>query len=130
MRILSFVPLSFVVACSPIQSATFSTHPPRPDGAAVRVFAGQEPVCDYEEIGLVMWAPQHALHDLEDGVRRLRDRAREMGGDAIIDFRVGSRESGVVTRISGDSTSTTARTTIQRQTGAGGTVVRWIGDGC
>ena len=122
--------LSLFAACVSVDSATFATHPPRPDDAEVRVYRAQQPSCSFDEIGLVTWSPRHDFESLEEGVTGMKQRAREMGGDAIVDFAYVRRETGVSTTISSDSTGAEATSTVQTQTTASGTVVRFREPGC
>jgi len=72
------------------QAAPAETAPPRP----IRVYAHNLPACPYTELGKVT-----SSEDGEPAVRlaALRAQARDMEGDALIDFR-GSQEPGDVPR--------------------------------
>ena len=54
--------------------------PPKPADAAVVMFSIQRPECAYQEIGTVSAAGGKP----EEITLRIRERAREMGGDAIV----------------------------------------------
>jgi len=83
------------------QAAPIEAAPPRP----ILVYAHNKPVCPYAELGKVT-----SSDDGEPAVRlaALRAQARDMEGDALIDFR-GSQEAGEVPR--GTLTATVVRFT-------------------
>lgn len=60
----------------------------------------------------------------------MRDRAREMGGHAIIGFSIGERQNGTTTTITSDSTSVVVGSSVDRETLVSGTVVRVRDGGC
>lgn len=83
----------------------------------------------------MLWKKKGRFDSLGDGAEAMRDRAREMGGDAIVDFGLGREQRGVTTRVSSeiddDSARTiTSRTQVDHRTTASGTVVRYTDDGC
>jgi len=83
------------------QAAPIEAAPPRP----ILVYAHNKPVCPYAELGNVT-----SSDDGEPSVRlaALRAQARDMEGDALIEFR-GSQEPGDVPR--GTLTATVVRFT-------------------
>jgi len=131
MRSSLFVAAAVLLAaCRSVDSATFADRDPRPADAEVRVFRSQQPACRFEEVGMVTWTPMTGLASLDDGVRAMRERAREMGGDAIIDFTYGVHSTGTSTSVSGDSSSVQATSSVVTEERASGTVVRYLEDGC
>lgn len=130
---IAFAPLvSLVVlaSCRSVDSATFASYPARPADAEVRVFRSQRPACEFEEVGIVRWSPLHGWESLEDGVTAMKQRAREMGGDAIVDFTYGQHTTGLTTTVSSDSTGATSKASLDTEDIATGTVVRFREPGC
>lgn len=113
-------------ACGPsIQSARFTpgVAPPARAGAGeVLVFSTRLPECAFEEIGLVTGKPRGFWTSLETVLENMRERAREMGGDAI----VGLGTSEVVTGASQAGGSVSLQTADR----LAGTVVRFEDADC
>lgn len=118
-------------ACaSGIDSAVFMNAQPLPPDADVRIHRTTVPDCPYDELGLITWRPMHGFQKLQTGVDRMRDRAREMGGHAIIGFSIGERQNGTTTTINSDSTSVVIGSSVDTETTVSGTVVRYRDGGC
>ena len=123
--------LLLLSACAPaVESATFESHPPRPADAEVRIYRSQQPDCAFQEIGLLVWRPQSAWDSLDEGVAAMRQQARKMGGDAILDFRYSEPATGIDTGAPADSTRLETTSTRVHEPIATGTVIRYLGDGC
>jgi len=114
-----------LVACAPgVRSILFdAAHPlpPRPPGAPVRMFSTERPQCPFDEIGTVS-AEGGSLLSSEKIVQGLQDRARAMGGDAIIGVTQGSRSQ--------TSTYAPGRVTTGSMTTLTGTVIRFTDPSC
>ena len=115
---------------SSVESAVFLPAPPAPRDHVVRIYQTQAPACPYEEIGMVLWHPFLGVGNMQKGVNKMRERVREMGGDAIVGFGIGERENGYTTRTVADSTSVTTSSTVDRERVASGTVVRFTKEDC
>ena len=115
---------------SGIDSAVFLPAPRAPSDHVVRIYQAQMPACPFEELGMVVWRPSTGFDRMQKGVNKMRERAREMGGDAIIGFGIGSRSNGYTTRTVRDSTSVTTTSSEDRETMASGTVVRFTRADC
>jgi hypothetical protein len=118
-----FVACAFLAGCGPaIQSANFSTPAPEPTTAEILLYSTKLPECPYEEVGLisgrsrVFWTSQEAV------LAHMRERAREMGGDAI----VGLGTSEVVT----GGTHVAGTVNVNSANRMAGTVVRFTDPDC
>jgi hypothetical protein len=131
-RFLTVPAVLLLAGCaSGIDSAVFMSAPPLPSGEDVRIHRTTVPECPYDEVGVVTWEPRDGWQTLETGVRLMRERARQMGGHAIIGFSVGEVATGTSTTVTRtDSASVTASSTVDRGKMAVGTVVRWRDGGC
>jgi hypothetical protein len=127
-----FVPLLFVLTgcMTGIDSAVFLPAPPAPEQKVIRIYQTQLPTCRYEELGMITWKRPHGFMKLQKGVELMRERARRMGGDAIVAFQVGERENGITTTTRVDSTSVVTSSSLDRDRIAAGTVVRFTEPGC
>jgi hypothetical protein len=111
-------------ACAPkVRSAVFMTAPPTPSDQDVRIYRTQMPRCAYDELGVVTWP--NASRKLQAGVEKMRARAREMGGHAIVGFSMGERINGTTTTVSSDSSHTVIGSSVDLQTLVSGTVIRF-----
>ena len=132
-RVLSLVALAGLVAtisgcATSVRSAVFMSAPPVSPDHDVRIYQTQMPSCAYDEIGIVTWPG--SSRKLQEGVEKLRARAREMGGHAIIGFSIGERTTGTTTTVSGDSTSVVATSSLNIQNSVSGTVIRFRNADC
>jgi hypothetical protein len=130
-RPLVLLPVLLLAAgcASGLDSAVFMAAPTAPADAEVRIYRTQRPACDYDELGIVTWQPKHGFQKLQSGVDKMRERAREMGGDAILGFSLGDRVDGSTT-VSADSSGLRFGSSIDTRTVASGTVVRFRNGGC
>lgn len=74
-------------SCAPaVQSTSFLSPalPPQPADHPIRFYAETRPQCPYEEIGRVSSRKRSSLVSMDKVMESLRERARQMGGDAII----------------------------------------------
>ncbi|HSJ08863.1 MAG TPA: hypothetical protein VK928_03095 [Longimicrobiales bacterium] len=131
MRMLTVFSAVLLGACSSgLDSAVFMSAPPLPATEEVRIYRTQRPECPYDELGLVTWQRSNGWKKMQEGVEKMRARAREMGGNAILDFSLGDRMDGTSTRISADSAGVSVGSTTTTSTLITGTVVRFRDAGC
>jgi len=75
--------------CAPaVESAMFGAGPAeaRTAPAAIRVYENTVPVCAFVELGTVR-GRMSGWKSLDRVLRRMRERAAQLGGDAILDLR-------------------------------------------
>lgn len=87
VRVLCPLLLLSLVGCSPsVQSMLFVSPapPPKPAGYPIRIYSETKPECPFEEIGRVTSRKPGTLVSMDKVTESLRERARKMGGDAII----------------------------------------------
>jgi hypothetical protein len=123
--LFSSVLLLSLVACGPaIRSMTFLSPPPAPKPRTHPIAFYQEarPECPYEEVGTVSARKRSGLVSMEAVAEGLRQRAREIGGDAII---------GVGERVETRGGSVVGRTVVANNDPViSGTVIRFRDPGC
>jgi hypothetical protein len=85
--------------------ATVGTEPRTPPDQ-IKFYGEQRPRCGYKEIGSISAEPRF-LASWSSVVRTAREKAYEMGGDAIIGVNQRTRISGVVVSENGGSTTET-----------------------
>lgn len=117
-------------ACSPaVQSATFApgaVAAPLAPHAQVRVYDQTRPECAFEEIGWVSGSPRARGNSPDDVLNAMRQRARSMGGHAIIGLTSSERTDAVlVTAEAPVSTMPVSSSSVFR-----GTVVRFTDPEC
>src|SRR5688572_25039608 len=112
---LLFAPVVLTGCFASVESAVFLPAPPAPQNHVVRIYQTQAPSCPYEEMGVVLWRPFLGVGSMQSGVNKMRERVREMGGDAIVGFGIGDRPNGFITRTVADSTSVTTSQTVDRE---------------
>lgn len=124
------LPLICVAACSPaVQSATYvpGAVPAQVSSAAgVRIYDHTRPGCAFEEIGWVGGSPRVRGNSPDDVLNAMRERARAMGGHAIIGLSSSERTDAVM--VTGEAPAATvpvASSNVFR-----GTVVRFTNPGC
>src|SRR5688572_20593737 len=123
-RSLTFVLAIALGACGPaVSSGSFSEMPVPPASGDVAVFSTKVPACLYDEIGLVHVQRRHGFTGLQSMVDAMRDRAREMGGHAIVGVAFAAAVNGVGTE-NGTAVSTDSAN------GLSGTVIRFKDDSC
>ena len=107
-----------VSACSPVvSSARFNPAPPNPPDHSIRFYSTRLPTCAYEELGLVSAKKRLGWNSMEDLLAAAQQRAREMGGDAIVSLREVPHLTGNAEGVSTDESLS-------------GTVVRFKDPGC
>ena len=90
------VPLVLLLGCSPaIDSAQFVRMAPGPSGQEIRIFSHKLPTCAYDELGRITGARRHGFQSLQEVLDAMRERAREMGGHAILGLGAVQQPSGV-----------------------------------
>jgi hypothetical protein len=72
------------VSCTPaIRSTSFVTREPRPEDHEISVHSATLPGCPFEEVGIAT-ATKRAFTSMQDVLGALKERARGMGGDALV----------------------------------------------
>ncbi len=124
------LPLLLLLAgCAPaVQSVSFGsgTAASPPSDAPVRVYGEQRPRCPVQEVGLVTGSPANGWQSGDRVLAAMRQRAREMGGDAIVGLtseQVAEGSSGVV--VNGTGAVAGSSTPVWK-----GTVVRFTDPSC
>jgi hypothetical protein len=103
VRVLRPLLLLSLAGCGPaVQSMLFvSPAPtPKPPGYPIRIYSETRPECPFEEIGRVSSRKRGTLVSMDKVTESLRERARKMGGDAIIGL--GERPSIVESTVAAD----------------------------
>lgn len=113
--------LGILAGCGPrVRSAQFGEQPaPREGGPPIQVLSTKLPECPYEELGLVRVEKGHGLTSLQAMLDAMRDRARRMGGDAVVGV-------GHISAVEGSVSAGTVTTA----GGLAGTVVRYTDAAC
>ena len=114
-----------ITACTTVRATTFDTHASQsmvtpPDD--VRFYETQRPRCEYREVGHITTTRNTWLTSWSSAVRKTRERASQMGGDAIVSFRESSRISGATISHGGIST--------HESSSISGTVIRFTNRNC
>lgn len=114
--------LIVAAACGPaVSSGRFSEQPLPPTSGDIALYSTKLPACAYDEVGLVHVERRHGFTDLQKMLDALRERAREMGGHAVVGVALAPRVKGDITS---DATSVTT------DNGVNGTVVRFKDQSC
>ncbi|MFQ5753399.1 MAG: hypothetical protein ACE5HI_15525 [bacterium] len=94
----AFVILLIVSGCSPaVRSTAFQSYTPKPKEHPIKIYRTKQPKCPYEEIGIVSSRQRNKLISMEKVMESLKQRAREMGGDAVIGLGEQNETQGAVT---------------------------------
>lgn len=85
-----------LIGCGPaVRSTPFETFPPRPAEHPIAIYSTKTPECAYEEVGLVSARRRYALViSMSDVLEALKERARAMGGDAVMGVSEGAEVAG------------------------------------
>lgn len=111
-----------LAGCGPaISSARFTQAPPRPPDHEIRLYATKLPMCAYQEIGIVL-GKERAFTSLDDVIAAMRERALELGGDAIVGL-------GQTQNVAG-GTIIDNTVSIESRDGLAGTVIRFTDEAC
>ena len=105
-----------------IQSARFGDPEPAATTVEILIFSSKQPECEYEEIGLVSGRQRGFWTTLENVLEKMRERAREMGGHAIVGLGTSEVVTGGTETAGSVSLNTTGR--------LAGTVVRFTDPSC
>ena len=122
---LSILAVSAMMSgCTRVRATTFDPRAEpvrRTEPAAIRFYETQRPRCEFREIGHIT-AHSRFLAPWSSVVNTARQRASEMGGDAIVAFRESTRISG--------GTITPSGVGISETTSLSGTVIRFTNPAC
>jgi hypothetical protein len=81
-----------VAACGPkVSSGNFSSQPLPPTTGEIMLFSTKQPACEYDEIGLVNVKRAHGFNSMQSLIDALRERARQMGGHAVLGVSLAAR---------------------------------------
>jgi hypothetical protein len=112
------------IGCTRVRVTTFdpnATSPQRTPASDIRFFDTQRPRCQFRELARITTRGGF-LAAWSSVIRKTRERASRMGGDAILSIRESTRISGATVSTGGISTSET--------TSLSGTVIRFINPAC
>ena len=125
----SILLLVFAAACSPaVQSASYTpgSLPPLASDAPVRIYDQARPACAFNEIGWVSASPRARTNSPDDVLNAMRERARSMGGHAIVGLTSSDRtDAALVTGEAPVSTVAVSSSNVFR-----GTVIRFTDPAC
>jgi hypothetical protein len=114
---------ALLVACGPaVRSAPFKSVPARPPDHEIMLFSTKLPSCPYDEIGLVTAKPEYRWNSHEDVLEALKQRARKMGGDAVVGLSQQQTVNG--------GTVWGSTVNINSSDALTGTVIRFTEEGC
>lgn len=111
-----------LAACGPaVSSGRFDAQPLPPTTGDVQLYSTRLPACAYDEVGLVHVRRRHGFSNLQHLVDALRERARVMGGHAVVGVALAPKVEGTVTAESTD---------VSTDNGLKGVVIRFKVPGC
>lgn len=89
--------LFFSQGCAPATRVTvFQHHPPKPDNYPIIIYRTKLPECPYDEIGIVSSRQRNKLITMEQVIESIKQKARQMGGDAVIGLSEVNESQGAV----------------------------------
>lgn len=97
MRHAVLVFLVFAAACGPsvrVTQLSPAQYPPKPADTPIRMYAADRPTCPFEELATVRSRQRSKLVSMNAVTEAVRQRARELGGDAVIGVSEGSEVHG------------------------------------
>ncbi|MBB4637403.1 hypothetical protein [Longimicrobium terrae] len=109
-----------LAACTPtVESASFAAGmAPRPADAPIVIYQQNRPTCAFTEVGWVSGTKTLSATTPDEVLAAMRERARAMGGDAIVGL------------VSGGESLTVGNEVVQSSALFKGTVVRFNDPGC
>ena len=114
-RTLAWSTAITLFGCSPaVDSARFAVALPKPPGHQILFYSTKVPTCAYEELGLVSVKGGQSMDVM---LAAAQERARQMGGDAIVSVRE-------LPYVSGNAELVSTSESIS------GTVIRFKDQGC
>lgn len=114
--LLGCTPATRVVRLSPTE------YDPRPEHYPIRLYRESLPECPYEEIGIVTSRQRHKLISMDTVAESLREKARELGGDAVIRLSEQDQIQGAVV--------SSSEVKLDRDPVLSGTVIRFTRPDC
>lgn len=66
------------------RATVFQHHPPKPDNYPIIIYRTKLPECPYDEIGIISSKRKTKLITMEQVIESIKQKARQMGGDAVI----------------------------------------------
>jgi hypothetical protein len=125
VRRVNFLLFIALAACAPaVQSVMFVSPAPSPRAAdhPIRFYGSTRPECPFEEVGTVRARKPNSFVSMEAVAESIRERARSMGGDAVIGV-------GEATETRGASLVGSA-VVLNRDPVVSGTVIRFTNAAC
>ena len=123
---LATIPIALLaIGCTSVRATTFdprASSGQRTPASEIRFYETQRPRCEYREVGHITTTRTTWLTSWSSAVRKTRERASEMGGDALVSFRESSRISGATISHGGIST--------HESNSISGTVIRFANSNC
>jgi hypothetical protein len=124
LRFLACALSILIVGCVTARSTPYDPTPimdHRTPTDGIRFYETEQPRCQYKEVGRVT-ARGDWLSSWSRVVRRMREEAHNLGGDAVIRLNESTRINGAI--INRGSVSTTERNSLT------GVVIRFVNPGC
>jgi hypothetical protein len=129
MRYAKFVLLALTTACASASGPTVrvtnarpETWEPRPASYDIRIYTDKDPRCAYTTIAQLSTDQTRDIRTVDDLLKILRDKAREMGGDAIMKL---GHETSTAGFAGHDQSYTLEKTEVWS-----GTLIRWKAQDC
>lgn len=126
IHIMGFLFFSFLIfGCSPAVNKVYLLSdklPPKPKNHPIKIFQNKLPECPFEEVGYVTSRQRNKLISMESVMESVRDAAREMGGDAVMNLTWGEQNMGGV--VSNNAI------VIDHDPVLSGTIIRWTEENC
>jgi hypothetical protein len=124
MRYAKLALLMLVTACAVLSGPTVRVTKlwpeplePRPAGYEIRIYQEKQPRCAFDEIARLSTDQTADIHTGDALAEILRVKARELGGDAIINLASETRTAG--------ATGTDGQVTLEKTPVWSGTVIRF-----
>jgi hypothetical protein len=129
MRFKFFLGIVAISACAPgIENVDRHSYAPQQYEDSILIFADNAiPNCDYEEIATIESRKPHRNGPKDKVNEDLRIKAREIGGDAIVN--IGEEQRAVTSSYAHEGDSRWSVAT-WRETVVSGTVIRWSDESC
>ena len=100
--ILLYFLIMISTGCMPsIKTTVFKLYPSRPDDYPIKIFRENTPQCQYEEIGTVSFRYRNQFDKMEQVIETFKQKARKMGGNAIIYLKESGKIEGSMIDIHG-----------------------------
>lgn len=92
IQLLALSVTLMMAACGPsVSSGNFNSQPLPPTTGDIALFSTKQPTCEYDEVGLVHVKRAHGFTSMQAMIDALRERARQMGGHAVVGVSLAAR---------------------------------------